>query len=189
MPDHALTGRVRSSIAIAPLTPTRFRETQARAPAVRCRSASNNGSENDDLESSVLNTRAVKCPVNSVSAKRCSRSGLLTISQMPKYGVIGFLCSKRLHHRKIKMTELAPASKSAENLVAELRQLISSARRQAAAAVNMALTLLYWKVGDRIRRDVLGNQRAGTDSRFLPRCRNNWSGSSAAGSMERTLRA
>ncbi len=58
------------------------------------------------------------------------------------------------------MTELAPTPKSPDSLVAELRQLIVNAQRQAAVAVNVALTLLYWSVGDRIRREVLGVERA-----------------------------
>jgi predicted nuclease of restriction endonuclease-like (RecB) superfamily len=58
------------------------------------------------------------------------------------------------------MTDLSVAAESPELLVADLRQLISEARRQAAATVNAALTLLYWKVGNRIRRSVLGSARA-----------------------------
>lgn len=46
-------------------------------------------------------------------------------------------------------------------LVAELRQLIDAARQRAATAVNAELTLLYWQVGERINRDILGSQRAG----------------------------
>ena len=57
------------------------------------------------------------------------------------------------------MSELAPKTKAPENLVRDLRQLIIDARRHAASAVNIALTLLYWRVGDRIRRDVLQNER------------------------------
>lgn len=38
------------------------------------------------------------------------------------------------------MSQLSPSPKGPENLVAELRQLISEARRQAAATVNRALT-------------------------------------------------
>lgn len=45
-------------------------------------------------------------------------------------------------------------------LLAELRQLIDGARQRAAAAVNAELTLLYWQVGQRIRQDILGEQRA-----------------------------
>ena len=47
------------------------------------------------------------------------------------------------------------------NLLAELRQLIDSARRRAAVAVNAELTLLYWHVGERIHREILQGQRAG----------------------------
>ena len=58
------------------------------------------------------------------------------------------------------MPELVRAPNTPERLVAELRQLISEARRQAAVMVNMALTHLYWRIGDRIRREVVGSERA-----------------------------
>jgi hypothetical protein len=58
------------------------------------------------------------------------------------------------------MSQLAPDPKASETLVQDLRQLISDARRHAASVINSALTLLYWRVGDRIRRDVLQNERA-----------------------------
>ncbi|SEK77015.1 PDDEXK nuclease domain-containing protein [Ectothiorhodospira marina] len=45
-------------------------------------------------------------------------------------------------------------------LLAELRQLIDGARQRAAAAVNAELTLLYWQVGSRIHRGILGENRA-----------------------------
>jgi predicted nuclease of restriction endonuclease-like (RecB) superfamily len=60
-----------------------------------------------------------------------------------------------------------PALSQAENLALELRQLISEARRHAATAVNTALTLLYWKIGKRILRDVLGNERAAYGQQIL----------------------
>jgi hypothetical protein len=71
------------------------------------------------------------------------------------------------------MSKLAPKPKAPETLVQDLRQIITDARRHAASAVNIALTLLYWRVGDRIRRDVLQNERARYGNRFLPRCRRN----------------
>jgi predicted nuclease of restriction endonuclease-like (RecB) superfamily len=46
-------------------------------------------------------------------------------------------------------------------LHAELRELILATRAQVAQAVNSGLTLLYWQVGDRIRREVLKEKRAG----------------------------
>lgn len=47
------------------------------------------------------------------------------------------------------------------DLITELRHLIDSARRKAAMAVNAELTLLYWRVGERIHREILQGQRAG----------------------------
>jgi predicted nuclease of restriction endonuclease-like (RecB) superfamily len=46
------------------------------------------------------------------------------------------------------------------DLLADVRRLIEEARRQTAVAVNAGLTLLYWRIGDRIRREVLGGERA-----------------------------
>jgi predicted nuclease of restriction endonuclease-like (RecB) superfamily len=45
-------------------------------------------------------------------------------------------------------------------LLSEVRDLILEARQRTAQAVNAGLTLLYWKVGDRIRREVLKEKRA-----------------------------
>ena len=48
----------------------------------------------------------------------------------------------------------------ADGLLGELRGLIDAARQQVAQTVNATLTLLYWRVGQRIRREVLQDQRA-----------------------------
>lgn len=45
-------------------------------------------------------------------------------------------------------------------LHAELRDLILATRERVAQTVNSGLTLLYWQVGDRIRRQVLMEKRA-----------------------------
>ncbi|WP_416137509.1 PDDEXK nuclease domain-containing protein [Halomonas sp. HK25] len=45
-------------------------------------------------------------------------------------------------------------------LVTELRELIDGARQRAAVAVNAELTMLYWQLGSRIHREILGQQRA-----------------------------
>jgi len=58
------------------------------------------------------------------------------------------------------MSELTPTPNPPETLVQDLRRLIADARRQTAAAVDIGLTLLYWRLGDRIRREVLGLERA-----------------------------
>ena len=54
-----------------------------------------------------------------------------------------------------------PAAQEAMPLLSELRQLIDEARYSAVVAVNAGLTLLYWRVGQRIRVEVLGGERAG----------------------------
>ena len=41
-----------------------------------------------------------------------------------------------------------------------IRNLIEEASRQTAAAVNVGLTALYWRIGNQILREVLGNERA-----------------------------
>ncbi len=58
------------------------------------------------------------------------------------------------------MTAVA-SSDTAAGLLADLRQLIERARQAAAVAVNAGLSLMYWHIGQRIRTDVLGGQRAG----------------------------
>ena len=65
------------------------------------------------------------------------------------------------------MSKLVQMPLPAESLLAQLRELIAEARQQAAVTVNSALTLLYWRVGDRIRREVLGKKRAGYGEQIL----------------------
>lgn len=55
---------------------------------------------------------------------------------------------------------VAPTADATAPLLAELRQLIEASRKAAAVTVNMAQTQLYWRVGQRIRAEVLGGQRA-----------------------------
>lgn len=45
-------------------------------------------------------------------------------------------------------------------LVDDLRQIINEARNRVAINVNAELTLMYWHIGERINREVLGNERA-----------------------------
>jgi predicted nuclease of restriction endonuclease-like (RecB) superfamily len=57
-------------------------------------------------------------------------------------------------------TKLEVKRGAPEDLLKEVRGLIEDARRQAAMAVNIGLTALYWRIGNRIVREVLGNERA-----------------------------
>jgi len=47
-----------------------------------------------------------------------------------------------------------------QSLIHDLRQIIEQARGNVAATANYALTTMYWHIGERINREVLGNQRA-----------------------------
>lgn len=49
---------------------------------------------------------------------------------------------------------------ASDPLLADLRQLIDATRQQTTVAVNMGLTLLYWRVGRRINAEVLQGERA-----------------------------
>ncbi len=52
------------------------------------------------------------------------------------------------------------AKSTSKALLSDVRELILTARSQAAQAVNASLTLLYWQIGRRIRRDILKEKRA-----------------------------
>lgn len=47
-----------------------------------------------------------------------------------------------------------------QSLMQDLRQIIEYARGQVAATANYELTMMYWHIGERINREVLGNKRA-----------------------------
>ena len=47
-----------------------------------------------------------------------------------------------------------------KSLMQDLRQIIEQARGHVAATANYALTTMYWHIGERINREILGNQRA-----------------------------
>ena len=52
-------------------------------------------------------------------------------------------------------------------LVDDLRQIINQARNRVAVNVNAELTLMYWHIGERINREVLGNERAEYGKRIV----------------------
>jgi len=53
-------------------------------------------------------------------------------------------------------------------LLGDLRQLIAEARQDVARQVNSALVLLYWRVGKRIRQDILKEKRAEYGEQIVP---------------------
>ena len=57
-----------------------------------------------------------------------------------------------------KASVASPAAPSA--LLGDIRALIEAARQRAASAVNSELTMLYWRIGQRIHTQVLEGRRA-----------------------------
>lgn len=45
-------------------------------------------------------------------------------------------------------------------ILGDIRLLIESARRRLSVAADTEMVLLYWHIGDRIRKDILGMERA-----------------------------
>ena len=58
------------------------------------------------------------------------------------------------------MSEQSGIIKNEDRLLSDLRGMIEEARAQVAQAVNAGITLLYWRIGQRIWTEVLQNQRA-----------------------------
>ena len=65
---------------------------------------------------------------------------------------------KELHRKRPESA--APAPPDTTRLLGDLTQLIDSARQRVARTVNSELVLMYWKIGARIRQDILGEERA-----------------------------
>ena len=61
---------------------------------------------------------------------------------------------------KIAINSLVSINGEQGTLIFDLRQIIEQARTRVAAHANSELTLMYWHIGERINREVLGNQRA-----------------------------
>lgn len=51
-------------------------------------------------------------------------------------------------------------SKNEDRLFADLRLLIDNTKKSVATVVNVGITSMYWQIGNRINREILGNQRA-----------------------------
>lgn len=60
--------------------------------------------------------------------------------------------------KPITSTDILPTDTVVGNLMSDLRQIIDDARIHVASTANYELTMMYF--GERINRDVLGNERA-----------------------------
>lgn len=50
--------------------------------------------------------------------------------------------------------------KNKDTLMQDLHQIVDNARKNVAIAANQELTMMHWRIGERINREVLGNERA-----------------------------
>lgn len=66
----------------------------------------------------------------------------------------------------------SPAAPSA--LLGDIRALIEAARKRAASTVNSELTMLYWRIGLRIRTQVLDGAEAPMARKSCPLWRHSW---------------
>lgn len=58
----------------------------------------------------------------------------------------------------IQITNVEPPQ--IDNLIGELREMIDQTRLSIAITANAELTTLYWRVGNRIRKEILKDERA-----------------------------
>jgi len=65
-------------------------------------------------------------------------------------------------------TKRSPEPTGAGRLLDDVRRLIDEARRQVAQAVNAGLVVLYWRIGQRIRKDILHEKRGEYGEQIVP---------------------
>jgi len=70
--------------------------------------------------------------------------------------------------KKLSPSAVATTKSNPEALSSDLRELILSARQTVARGVSAALVVLYWHIGQRIRTDILREQRAEYGEEILP---------------------
>jgi predicted nuclease of restriction endonuclease-like (RecB) superfamily len=77
---------------------------------------------------------------------------------------------------------------STHDLVFEIKGLIDSSRQLVAQAVNSTMTMLYWKIGQRINNEILQHQRAEYGKYVIPMLSEELVGIYGGGFAEKNLR-
>jgi hypothetical protein len=78
--------------------------------------------------------------------------------------------------------------KPPDGLFKDLRALIVEARQDVARQVNSALVMLYWRVGRRIRQDILKEKRGEYGEEIVPTLSAQWVSEFGTGFAEKNLR-
>lgn len=55
-----------------------------------------------------------------------------------------------------------------QDLLVDVKGMIKNSRTQAAMAINTAITILYWNIGNRVHKDILHEKRAAYGKKILP---------------------
>ena len=77
--------------------------------------------------------------------------------------MLEFICNfanKKIDNNYLMADSITIQNNNIMPLVDDLRQIINQAHNRVAVNVNAELTLMYWHIGERINREVLGNERA-----------------------------
>ena len=83
---------------------------------------------------------------------------------------------------------IAPRGSTVAKLLNDLRELIHAARGGVAQAVNSALVLLYWQVGQRIQTEILKSHRAGYGEQIVATLASRLAAEFGQGFAEKNLR-
>lgn len=82
------------------------------------------------------------------------------------YVKIYYLC-RYTRKTKNSLTLLIPfklmeqmINRNESRMISDIRALIDRTRQQVAVSVNAGMTIIYWHIGERINREVLGGERA-----------------------------
>ena len=70
--------------------------------------------------------------------------------------------------KPIMSTDISAMGTVVGHLMTDLRQIIDEARIHVASTANYELTMMYWHIGERINRVVLGNERATYGKQIVP---------------------
>lgn len=81
-----------------------------------------------------------------------------------------------------------PPALPLEPLHDELRDIIAASRQRLAATVNAELTLLYWRIGQRLASEVLGGERAQYGAQLMDRLGERLAGEFGRGFEAKNLR-
>ena len=114
------------------------------------------------------NSATKKPAINKLAPKKAVIKKAVIKKQLIKKRVLTKPVAKNFTKQVAKKSVIVSTADDAVGLVADLRKLIEQARHTAAVAVNAGLTVLYWRVGQRIRSSVLGDVRGGYGQEILP---------------------